>query len=172
MNVKARACQFQRRRIQEQTKQMDANEFFNLLTSTELFDVLEQHLPEHRERRYPPTETLSMFLSQAMSADRSCQNVVNTSEVKRAVAGLPRQNTYTGSYCKARQRLPVELIKALARHTGQALGKITPREWLQEKCGQIYFLRKSPSDDLLPLVSVRRRTGNDLHPQLTLKPTT
>jgi Transposase DDE domain. len=130
MNVKARACQFQRRRAQEQTKQMDTNEFFNLLTSPELFDVLERHLPEHRERRYPPTETLSMFLSQAMSADRSCQNVVNTSEVKRAVAGLPRQNTYTGSYCKARQRLPAELIKALARHTGQALGKITPREWL------------------------------------------
>ena len=48
MNVKARACQFQRRRVQEQTKQMDANEFFNLLTSPELFDVLASQMADKR----------------------------------------------------------------------------------------------------------------------------
>ena len=100
MHANARAHQFQRRRVQERAKLMDSHEFFNLLTSAELFDVLEQHLPERRERRYAPTETLSMFLSQAMSADRSCQNVVNATEVKRTVAGLPCYNTYTGCIAK------------------------------------------------------------------------
>jgi hypothetical protein len=34
-------------------------------------------LPEHREREYPPTVVLTMFLKQALSADRSCQKAVN-----------------------------------------------------------------------------------------------
>ena len=41
--------------------------YFNMLTSDQLFGKLEALLPEHRERLYPPTEALSMFLSQAMS---------------------------------------------------------------------------------------------------------
>lgn len=130
MNASAKPCQIQRKRVQQQAVQMDAYEFFNLLTSPELFDVLEQQLPAHRERRYPPTETLSMFLSQAMSADRSCQNVVNASEVKRAIAGLQYYNTHTGSYCKARRRLPTDLVKALVRHTGDVVGQTIPKEWL------------------------------------------
>lgn len=130
MNASAKPCQIQRKRIQQQAGQMDAYEFFNLLTSPELFDVLEKNLPTHRERRYLPTETLSMFLSQAMSADRSCQNVVNSSAVKRAVTGLQHYNTHTGSYCKARCRLPSDLVKALVRHTGKAAGQTMPKEWL------------------------------------------
>lgn len=73
MNASAKLCQIQCQRIQKQSGEMGSFELFNLLTAPELFDVLEAHLPEHRERHYPPTETLSMFLSQAMSADRSCQ---------------------------------------------------------------------------------------------------
>ena len=43
----------------------DTQGFFNLLTSPELLSVVEDQLPEHRERHYPPTLTLSMFLGQA-----------------------------------------------------------------------------------------------------------
>jgi len=32
--------------------------FFNVLTGPELLGVTESHLPEHRERLYPPTVTL------------------------------------------------------------------------------------------------------------------
>ena len=35
---------------------------FNLLTSDLLFDRLETLLPNHRERLFPPTETLAMFM--------------------------------------------------------------------------------------------------------------
>ncbi len=38
----------------------------------------------------PPTETLSLFLSPALSADRSCQRAVNEAAVKRLIGGLPR----------------------------------------------------------------------------------
>jgi hypothetical protein len=51
----------------------DAYAMFNLLTGPQLFDRVEALLPEHRERLFPPTETLSMFLAQALSADGSCR---------------------------------------------------------------------------------------------------
>lgn len=130
MNASAKLCQIQRQRVQKQSGEMSSFEFFNLLTAPELFDVLEAHLPEHRERQYPPTETLSMFLSQAMSADRSCQNAVNNREVRRTFGGMRRGNTYTGSYCKARRRLPTALVKELARHTGKIAGETLPKNWL------------------------------------------
>jgi hypothetical protein len=33
--------------------------------------------PPHRERLYPPTVALSMFMQQTLDADGSCQSVVN-----------------------------------------------------------------------------------------------
>ena len=53
-----------REQISRRAQRVDAVGFFNLLTSPELLDVTESHLPEHRERLYPPTVTvtLSMFM--------------------------------------------------------------------------------------------------------------
>jgi len=66
----------QQRQVRSQVRNTDAYDFFNLLTGPELFDKVESLLPQHRERRFPPTETLSMFLAPALSADRSCQNEI------------------------------------------------------------------------------------------------
>jgi hypothetical protein len=55
--------------------------FFNLLIAPALYDSVEFLLPKHRERLFPPTETLSMFLAQALSSDRSCQNAVNQAAI-------------------------------------------------------------------------------------------
>jgi hypothetical protein len=71
------------RRIRERARHSDAAGFFNLLTGADLLDEVESLLPEHRERLFPPTETLSKFLAQALKADRSCQNIVNTTAVHR-----------------------------------------------------------------------------------------
>ena len=49
---------------------------------------VESLLPDHRERLFPPTETLSMFMAQALSADRSCQKAVNEAAVKRLAGGF------------------------------------------------------------------------------------
>ena len=58
----------QQRGVRSQGRNSDAYTFFNLLTGPALFDQVESVLPPHRERRFPPTETLSMFLAQALSA--------------------------------------------------------------------------------------------------------
>ena len=119
----------QQRRVQHRANQSDAYTFFNLLTSPALLDRVESLLPEHRERLFPPTETLSMFLSQALSADRSCQRTVNDAAVKRLIGGLPVCSTHTGGYCRARTRLPLSMPAILARHTGQMMSDCGSSSW-------------------------------------------
>ena len=104
-------------------------DFFNLLTSKVLFDKVEELLPDHRERIYPPTETLSMFLAQAMDADRSCQNIVNQAAIQRLSAGFSSTSSHTGGYCRARQRLPLEMVSGLTRHLGDCMDQLTPQQW-------------------------------------------
>lgn len=128
MNAKHKLAQTQRR-IKKHAQEIDAYDFFNLLTSTELLSTVEELSPPFRERTFPPTETLSMFLSQALSADRSCQNIVNTSAVQKIVGGLPPHSVRTGSYCKARQRLPTEMIAGLVRCTGRRIDARVPASW-------------------------------------------
>lgn len=120
----------QQRSITKHVQKADANHFFNLLTSPQLLDAVEAQLPEHRERHYPPTVTLSMFLGQAMSADGSCQNAVNEVVVKRLMNGMHAGSVNTGGYCIARQRLPQEMVCTLARQTGELLSAHTPKDWL------------------------------------------
>ena len=112
-----------------QTGDIDANGFFNLLTSPQLLDSVEMQLPEHRERTYPPTVTLSMFLGQVMSSDSSCQNAVNQANVSRLLSGLPLNGASTGGYCLARQRLPLEMVKHLTRQTGELVNTATAKKW-------------------------------------------
>ena len=116
-----RSTLFQQHRVQRYAATSDAFSFFNQLTSPDLLDTLETGLPEHRERLFPPTETLSMFLAQALQPDRSCQNIVNDAAVKRLSYGLPKCSTNTGGYCQARQRLPLEMVTRMVRHTGRLI---------------------------------------------------
>lgn len=116
--------------IQKKASHQDAISFFNLLTSPELFEALESLLPDHRERLFPPTETLSMFMSQALHADRSCQRVVNEAAITRLVAGMKPCSTFTGGYCRARQRLPLSMVSSLVRLTGALANKHIPDGWL------------------------------------------
>lgn len=103
--------------------------FFNLLTDPQLFSKLEELLPAHRERQFPPTETLSMFLAQAMNEDRSCQNIVNQTALTQALSGMTPCSSNTGSYCKARRRLPLSMVSELARHTGTQMANKAPVSW-------------------------------------------
>ena len=89
-----------------------------MLTSAELLDTTEASLPVHRERLHPPTVTLSMFRRQTLEADASGQKAVNDWAAQRAADGLRAWSVRTGGYCRARQRLPLEMVSALTRHTG------------------------------------------------------
>jgi len=117
----------QQRRIRTRAARTDSYAFFNLLTSPQFLEQVESLLPAHRERLFPPTEALSMFLAQALSADRSCQNAVNKSAIKRLAGALPMCSTATGAYCQARQRLP--MVCTLTTATGRRLSEPLPQQW-------------------------------------------
>lgn len=119
----------QQRSIGRHIASSDSWSFFNLLTSDTLLETVEALLPEHRERLFPPTETLSMFLAQVMAADRSCQQAVNQAAINRLVAALPACSTHTGGYCRARQRLPHSMVKTLACQLGEMVEQQTPADW-------------------------------------------
>lgn len=119
----------QQRFIQSLQKEGNCQSTFNLLTSDLMFDEVERLLPAHRERFFPPTETLAMFITQALSADRSCQHIVNQAAVERLVSGLPVCSTQTGGYCRARQRLPLEMVAGLSRYLGQQSDQQLPDTW-------------------------------------------
>ncbi len=101
-----------RSRIRRRAQATDAVEFFNILTSPQLLETTEPLLSEHRERLHPPTVTLSMFMRQTLEAD-----------------GLSACSVRTGAYCKARQRLPVEMVTALTRQTVRLLSQKALRPW-------------------------------------------
>ncbi len=128
-----RNAQSQRRqrqqRIGRRVGAIEAVEFFNVLTSPELIETTERLMPEHRERLYPPTVTLSMFLNQTLEADGSCQNAVNGWAAQRASEGLGAMSVRTGAYCRARQRLPQLMVKGLARESGRLLSQRAPLHW-------------------------------------------
>ena len=114
MHTSQKLLRQQQKHIAHHAQKTNAYTFFNILTSPQLLDVVEQHLPPHRERLYTPTTTLSLFLAQAMNADASCQNTVNHHAVERVFNGLSACSTTTGAYCKARARLPQNMIAELA----------------------------------------------------------
>ena len=97
-----------RKHIGRRARGTQAVDFFNLLTGPELLEMTESHLPEHRERLYPPTVALSMFMRHALSADGSCQRAVNGWAAQREAEGLgfrafpPARIARRGSACRCR----------------------------------------------------------------------
>jgi Transposase DDE domain len=129
MSINSKINRSQQQRIQQHAKNTESYEFFNVLTSPELLSQMDDLLPEHRERHYPPTETLSMFLAQALSVDRSCQHAVNQAVVRRITEGLSPISVATGAYCKARKRLPLSMITELVHATGMLIEQRVPKAW-------------------------------------------
>lgn len=131
MDRNARRALHQRQmRIARQAKATQAVEFFNILTSPELLDTTEALVPEHRERLYPPTIALSMFMRQVLESDGSCQKAVNGWAAQRAADGLPPCSVHTGGYCRARQRLPLQMVSTLTRETGRLHNEKALTPWL------------------------------------------
>jgi hypothetical protein len=129
MHPSQRLAQRQQRRVSRAAETTDSLSVFNLLTGPRLLEAVERRLPAHRERLYPPTTTLAMFVGQALSADGSCREAVDRAAVNRLVAGLEAGSADTGAYCKARGRLPLELISGVARQAGVAVAEDVPEAW-------------------------------------------
>ena len=102
---------------------------FDQAFSRSLTMMVRGQVPSHRERIYAPLDTLRLFVGQVLSADRACQDVVGRRLSERIAQGESESALTTGSYCDARQRLPLAMPVTLGRALGAQLESIAPAQW-------------------------------------------
>jgi len=100
-----------------------------VLPSKTIERVLAEEVGYFRERIYPPLTTLGLFLGQILSQDSACQDAVSRRLSEREAQAQSACSLSSGPYCKARQRLPLGLIRRLALLSGQALEKASAPDW-------------------------------------------
>ncbi len=125
MHSNSKQARRQQQRLPGYATNAHADNFYRLLQDP----AMKTALPAHRERTYPPLETLSMFMAQALGADRSCQYAVNNLSVRKAVQHSKLISTSTSGYCQARGRLLGSVISSLVRHSGQLMDQEVPNAW-------------------------------------------
>ena len=103
--------------------------FDRVLGNQEVAAIVNELVAPHRERIYPPLDTLRLFVGQVLSSDRACQDVVGRRLSERIAQGQPVSALNTGSYCDARQRLPTRLPQTLCAKLGERLELMTPSVW-------------------------------------------
>jgi len=101
--------------------------FAEHLPQTQVHETLHRLGGFFRQRVFTPAVTLWTFLSQILDPDHSCQQAVDRVLAHRAALGLPDCSDDTGAYCRARARLPEELLHQLLRQTGQPAVEQAPQ---------------------------------------------
>jgi putative transposase len=88
-----------------------------------------------RDRIYSPMVTVWMFVTQVISADKSCQTAVGRLNAWRVARGLRNVSQKTTAFCKARGRLPEALFERLLLRVANACEQATDETWLW--CGRV-----------------------------------
>ena len=104
--------------------------FRDSFQNLDLFKLIQKYYPEFRDRAFGPTTILFAFLSQMLSPDKSCAETVARINADRAIQGLEPVSPDNSAYCKARNRMPEELLHELVTHTSSAIEDKVPEEWL------------------------------------------
>jgi len=125
--------------LKQQFLQSDTGLFDQALGEHEIEAVMRELVDSHRERIYPPLDTLRLFVGQVLSADRACQDVVGRRLSERVAQGQSLSALNTSAYCEARQRLPTTLPVALSTMLGERLEAMTPTAWRwQGRCVKMF----------------------------------
>jgi Transposase DDE domain len=116
--------------VRNRLDRRDGLPFLDLLSRSSVEAACRHCGHQWRDRIYTPWITLSLFLSQMISDDHSCDEAVERLQKFRYDRGLSSVSPGTGSYCEARQRLPEGLIWNLARRTGRSIHDQSKKSWL------------------------------------------
>jgi hypothetical protein len=83
-----------------------------------------------RQQIYTPAVTLWLFLSQLLDPDPSCRQAVARLLAWRTAQGLTPCSPENSAYCKARARLPEQLLARLTRDSGRDALEQAESSWL------------------------------------------
>ena len=109
--------------------QGDGSVFDHALGADAIAAAISIQAPGGRERIYTPLDTLRLFVGQVLSSDRACQDVVGRRLSERIAQGQSESALTTGSYCDARQRLPLAMPVTLGSALGAQLEALAPAHW-------------------------------------------
>jgi hypothetical protein len=122
-----------RRRVRDQIQLLRDSEalpFCDILDGDVVQEVLTQEDVVFRERIFTPQITLWTFLSQVLSQDHSCRDAVHRLIAYLVSRGRTACGPETDTYCKARKRLPLGVIRRLLDQTAGDLERDIPEDWL------------------------------------------
>jgi len=109
--------------------QSDGLPFTDILSTPYLHKIIEEEVPKFRNRVFTPFVTLLAFISQVLSQDHSCRDAVARVLADRVAQGESPCSGDTSPYCRARMRLPEDLILRLLRKTGKDLHNQSEENW-------------------------------------------
>ena len=108
--------------IGEELRRLPGVTISGVLTAEEVAAAAERCGLRFRQRLFSPFVTLWLFVWQAISPDGSCREAVLRLWADRPMDEKGEAITATtGSYCRARQRLPLELMVALISQVAERL---------------------------------------------------
>src|SRR3954451_21642921 len=103
--------------------------FHDMLDAAAVNRVLKDNHVTVRDRIFNPLVTLWTFLSQLLSPDHSCREAVARVIAFRVARGQEPCGPETGSYCKARNRLPLKVLTDLVRGHGRRIDEQAKDSW-------------------------------------------
>jgi hypothetical protein len=105
----------------DQLAKSDTDFMNELSNNTKFKAIIEYYMPEYRDRFYPPLVTLRLFLQQVLGADKTCHQTVLQYQAECIARSKPTPSGNTAAYCKARHRIPTDLVTSLAKQLGSSL---------------------------------------------------
>lgn len=113
----------------EELKAQDQIRLHDLFSHEDVHRLCDDMQINFRVRNFTPAETLGLFVSQVLSRGNACSTMLAEYNRERKRKGLPPISEDASGYCKARGRLPVELIDRLGSQVVEIADKKTSNEW-------------------------------------------
>ena len=103
--------------------------FERFLPATVIRRTCKRHGYDFRDRIFSPVVTLWMFLGQTLSPDHSCRDAMHRLNAWRIANGKTKADSNTNAYCKARLRLPEEVLQELTTQSGERCAAVAKDRW-------------------------------------------
>ena len=119
-------------RVEQRIKELiEKNEIrlHDVFSDEDIHRLCDELNVEFRERCFTPAVTLGLFVSHSLSRGDACSTVVTRFNRERKRNHLPPVSEDASAYCKARAKLPVELIDRLSNQVVTKTEAKTPDCW-------------------------------------------
>lgn len=113
----------------EELKSQDQIRLHDVFSNEDVHRLCDEMQIDFRDTCFTPATTLGLFVAQALSRGNSCSTMVTEYNRERKRKGLPPVCEDASAYCKARARLPVDLISRLDDQIVEIASSKTRAEW-------------------------------------------